>query len=232
VTLAPVPGAATVLRGADLTLDTGRRVAVIGPSGCGKSTLLAAAMRLLVAEQGRVELTTPSRSTCLTDLSASDVPPLIAGSLQGDHVFNTSLRDNLRVVRPSATDADLDAVADRAGLGTFLHCLPRGWDSPAGPDGAAVSGGQRQRLLLARALLADPRILVLDEPTAHLDPQTERAVLADVLAGTRGSTVLMSTHRRILPEQFDEAVRIDGGMLSPVSGSMPSPHVAAVPVKG
>ena len=132
-------------------------------------------------------------------------------------MFNTSLRDNLRVVRPSATDADLDAVAGRAGLGGFVQGLPGGWDSSAGPNGAALSGGQRQRLLLARALLADPRILVLDEPTAHLDPETERAVLADLLAGTRGSTVLMSTHRRILPDQFDSVVRIEDGRISRAS---------------
>ncbi len=217
VTLAPAPDAAPVLRNADLTVSPGHRVAVTGPSGCGKSTLLAATLRLLDAEHGHIELTTPTETVRLADLSADDIPPLIAGSLQGDHVFNTSLRDNLRVVRPSATDADLDAVAGRAGLAGFVQGLPGGWDSSAGPNGAALSGGQRQRLLLARALLADPRILVLDEPTAHLDPETERAVLADLLAGTRGSTVLMSTHRRILPDQFDSVVRIEDGRISRAS---------------
>jgi ABC-type transport system involved in cytochrome bd biosynthesis fused ATPase/permease subunit len=128
--------------------------------------------------------------------------------LQGDHVFNTTLRDNLRVVRPEATDVELDEVAARAGLADFAHTLPYGWSSPAGPDGAALSGGQRQRLLLARALLANPRILVLDEPTAHLDTDTERAVLRDLLAGTRGRTVLLSTHRHIEPGQLDQVVRI------------------------
>jgi ATP-binding cassette, subfamily C, bacterial CydCD len=204
LTLAPAPGAPAILRGADLDVRPGQRVALTGPSGCGKTTLLAAALRLLTPRHGRVEL----GSRPLLALAAADVPPLVAGSLQGDHVFNTTLRDNLRVVRPEATDAELDEVAARAGLADFAHTLPYGWSSPAGPDGAALSGGQRQRLLLARALLANPRILVLDEPTAHLDTDTERAVLRDLLAGTRGRTVLLSTHRHIEPGQLDQVVRI------------------------
>ena len=158
-------------------------------------------------------MTTPAGTTSLIALRAVDVPPLVAGSLQGDHVFNTTLRDNLRVVRPSASDADLDAVAERAGLGEFIRARPGGWGASAGPDGAALSGGERQRLLLARALLADPCVLVLDEPTAHLDPATERSVLADLLAGTHGRTVLMSTHRVIPADQLDHLLRVDAGKL-------------------
>jgi ABC-type bacteriocin/lantibiotic exporter with double-glycine peptidase domain len=91
----------------------------------------------------------------------------------------------------------------------FVTSLARGWETPAGPDGANLSGGQRQRLLLARALLANPRILVLDEPTAHLDADTERAVLADLLDATAGRTVLMTTHRRLEQGLIDETYTID-----------------------
>ncbi|PZS30150.1 MAG: thiol reductant ABC exporter subunit CydC, partial [Pseudonocardiales bacterium] len=119
----------------------------------------------------------------------------------------------LLVVRPHALDAELDDVARRAGLTNFLATLPAGWATPAGPDGAALSGGQRQRLLLARALLADPQVLVLDEPTAHLDAVTEQAVLDDLLDATAGRTLLMSTHRRLLPGQVDAVLRVDNGAL-------------------
>ncbi len=213
VCVAPAVGADVVLEDATLVLRPGERVAVMGPSGCGKSTLLAAALRLLPVKAGSLDLVAGGQATSLADLDPADVPPLVAGSLQGDHVFNASLRDNLRVVRPASSDDELDAVAARVGLAAFVDGLPHGWSAPAGPDGAALSGGQRQRLLLARALLADPAVLVLDEPTAHLDAATERAVLRDLLAGTRGSTVLLSTHRNLLDDELDRVVRIEHGTL-------------------
>jgi len=213
VTLAPALGAPAVLRDADLRLCPGERVAVIGPSGSGKSTLLAAALRLTPVAGGRLNLRRDRTAVPIDELQAEDMPPLVAGSLQGDHVFDASMRDNLRVVRPEATDDDLDAVAARAGLTDFIAELPLGWSTPAGADGAALSGGQRQRLLLARALLADPEVLILDEPTAHLDPETERAVLADLLDVTRGRTVLMSTHRRLAEDQIDRVLRIEDQQL-------------------
>ncbi len=221
VCVAPARGADVVLQDATVVLRPGERVAVMGPSGCGKSTLLTAALRLLPVQAGSLDLVTVGATTPLADLAAADVPPLVAGSLQGDHVFNASLRDNLRVVRPASSDDELDAVAARVGLAAFVDGLPHGWSSPAGPDGAALSGGQRQRLLLARALLADPAVLVLDEPTAHLDAATERAVLRDLLAGTRGQTVLLSTHRNLPGDELDRVVRIEHGTLRTQQQAVP-----------
>ncbi len=212
--IAPALDAPLVLRGANLVLRAGERIAVMGPSGCGKSTLLTAALRLLPTRAGSIDITSDEGRTPLTQLAADAVPPLVAGSLQGDHVFNTTLRDNLRVVRPAAGDEALDDVAARAGLRDFVDDLPRGWSTPAGPNGAALSGGQRQRLLLARALLADPAVLVLDEPTAHLDVDTERAVLRDLLTGTRGRTVLLSTHRDLPDGELDDIVTVRNGSLT------------------
>ncbi len=228
--LRPAPQAASVLRDAALTVRAGERVAVIGPSGSGKSTLLAATLRLLPIDGGTLRVTGTGGSVDLAALRATELPPLIAGSLQGDHVFDASLRDNLRVVRPEACDEQLDEVARRCGLAGFIGSLPGGWSTPAGQDGAALSGGQRQRVLLARALLADPQVLVLDEPTAHLDASTEQEVLADLLDATTGRTVLISTHRRLLPDQIDSVLRIGGGYLIPMleqGSSSPGARVMA-----
>ncbi len=110
-----------------------------------------------------------------------------------------------RVVEVLATV--LDDIARRCGLRDFMASLPNGWHNPAGPNGSALSSGQRQRLLLARALLADPQVLVLDEPAAHLDADTEQEVLGDLLDATAGRTVLISTHRTLRPGQFDSILR-------------------------
>jgi ABC-type transport system involved in cytochrome bd biosynthesis fused ATPase/permease subunit len=213
IDLAPAAGEPLVLRGADLTLRPGARIAIVGPSGCGKSTLLAAALRMLPVDPGSVALTGPDCATDLRDVRAIDVPAAVAGSLQGDHVFDATLRDNLRVVRPSASDAELDVVASRVGLLDLVHALPDSWSTPVGPDGCALSGGQRQRLLVARALLADPKVLVLDEPTAHLDAETERRVLDDLLDATAGRTVLMTTHRTLDAGRVDAVVRVSAEAL-------------------
>jgi ATP-binding cassette subfamily C protein CydCD len=211
ITLAPASDALPVLRDADLELETAQRIALVGPSGCGKSTVLSAVLRMLPVRKGSVALTTATSAADLRDMCAADVPPAIAGSLQGDHVFDATLRDNLRFVRPEASDDELDAVARRVGLLDDVRALPDGWSTSAGPDGAALSGGQRQRLLVARALLADPEILVLDEPTAHLDADTERVVLDDLLDATAGRTVLLTTHRRLDDGRADQILRMADG---------------------
>jgi ABC-type multidrug transport system fused ATPase/permease subunit len=117
----------------------------------------------------------------------------------------------MRLAKPTASDDEMADAASRARLLDWISALPQGWDTQVGTRGAALSGGQRQRLALARALLADPPVLVLDEPTAHLDQANRRAVMTDVLAATQGRTTLLITHDLDYLDQVDEIVVLDHG---------------------
>jgi ATP-binding cassette, subfamily C, bacterial CydC len=201
------PGEPLALDGLDLDLPPGQRVALIGPSGAGKSTVAGVLLRFCDLAGGTVTL----GGADLADYAADDVRTLIGGCPQDPHIFNTSVRDNLRLARPLASDDELAEAADRARLLTWIRSLPRGWDTQVGARGAAMSGGERQRLALARALLADPAVLILDEPTAHLDPTARAALTADLLAVTRGRTTLLITHELEGLEEVDEIVVLDHG---------------------
>ena len=195
------------LTGLDLDLAPGRRVAMVGPSGAGKSTAAAVLLRFCELSAGSATL----NGQDLSAYAADDVRILIGGCAQDPHIFAASLTANLRVARPGATDAELADAARRARLLDWIESLPLGWETQAGLRGSALSGGQRQRLALARALLADPAVLVLDEPVAHLDGATRRTVTADLLSATRGRTTLLITHDLAGLEQVDEIVVLEGG---------------------
>ncbi|NEE37222.1 ATP-binding cassette domain-containing protein, partial [Streptomyces sp. SID7982] len=130
---------------------------------------------------------------------------------QDAHVFDSTIRENLRLARPAATDADLCDALSRARLLDWVRALPEGLDTAVGEHGARLSGGQRQRLALARALLADFPVLVLDEPAEHLDLPTADALTADLLAATRGRATVLITHRLTGLEAVDEVLVLDAG---------------------
>ena len=145
---------------------------------------------------------------------ADDVRTVIGGCTQDPHIFNGSIRENLRLARPGASDGELAEAARQARLLPWIESLPRGWDTPAGTRGGAVSGGERQRLALARALLAGPDLLILDEPTAHLDPETRAVITADLLEVTKGRATLLITHELRGLDQVDEIVVLEAGKVA------------------
>jgi len=204
------PGGPPALDRVSLDLPPGRRIALVGPNGAGKSTLAAVLLRFCELTAGAALL----NGHDLASYAAEDVRSVIGGCPQDPHLFDATIRDNLRLARPDAADEELQAAAARARLLPWITSLPEGWDTPVGTHGAAVSGGQRQRLALARAFLADPALLILDEPAAHLDPDSRRALTADLLQATEGRAVLFITHERDALDQVDQIVVLDRGRVT------------------
>ncbi|WP_031484745.1 thiol reductant ABC exporter subunit CydD [Streptomyces bicolor] len=195
------------LAGLDLTLEKGRRIAVVGPSGSGKTTLAQALLRFLDAESGSYTL----GGVDAYALDGDDVRRLVGLCAQDAHLFDSSVRENLLLAKKDATEDELRDALKRARLLDWADGLPDGLDTLVGEHGARLSGGQRQRLALARALLADFPVLVLDEPAEHLDLPTADALTADLLAATEGRTTLLITHRLAGLEAVDEVVVLDEG---------------------
>ncbi len=203
------PGEPLALAGINLELRWGRAVAIVGPSGSGKTTLCEVLARLRNLDSGEAVLD----GIPLDELRQSDVRHAVTLVPQDAYLFPTTIAANLRIARPDATDAELDAALARAGLGAWIAQLPEGRETEVGQDGALLSGGQRQRLTLARGLLAPGGLLILDEPTSHLDAESEAAFLDDAHhAGVTDRTGLcIVTHRLAGMERFDEIVVIDAG---------------------
>ncbi|WP_217128760.1 thiol reductant ABC exporter subunit CydD [Streptomyces sp. AC558_RSS880] len=195
------------LAGVDLTLERGRRIAVVGPSGSGKTTLAQVLLRFLDPGAGSYTLAGVDAYA----LDGDDVRRLVGLCAQDAHLFNSSVRENLLLARKDATEDELRDALRRARLLEWADGLPDGLDTFVGEHGARLSGGQRQRLALARALLADFPVLVLDEPAEHLDLPAADALTADLLAATEGRTTLLITHRLAGLEEVDEVVVLDGG---------------------
>jgi ATP-binding cassette, subfamily C, bacterial CydC len=193
--------------GISLDLAPGRRIALVGPTGAGKSTVAAVLLRFVDLAGGTAEL----NEADLASYRADEVRTLISGCTQDPHLFDASVAENLRVARPAATDAELAAVLAQVGLTEWIGSLPDGTGTLVGVNGAAVSGGQRQQIALARALLAEPAVLILDEPTTHLDRATNQAVMANLLAPSAERATLLITHDLEHLDQVDEIIVLDGG---------------------
>ncbi|MCU1620053.1 MAG: cydD, partial [Modestobacter sp.] len=207
------PGRPAVLRDLDLVATAGAGwLVVTGPSGSGKSTLLSVLMASLRPTAGDLVLGDGRRPVSVARLTRADVQAAIAWCPQDAHVFDASVRANLALARPrgelsgpGGEQAMCRALTD-AGLGTLLAALPDGLDTPVGAGGASLSGGERRRLAVARALLADRDVVLLDEPTAHLDPPTAAALVADLRRALAGRLVVCVTHDPALAEEQDSVL--------------------------
>ena len=195
------------LDGIDLALPAGRRVALVGPSGAGKTTLLELLLRFRDPDAGGIEL----GGRPLGDYAGAEVRRHLALVSQHTHLFNASIRDNLRLARPDATQADLESACRAAQVHAFIADLPEGYDTWVGETGVRLSGGEARRIAVARAILKDAPVLLLDEPTEGLDAPAERALLAAVGRLMAGRTVVLVTHRPWGLRDMDEVLLLDAG---------------------
>jgi ATP-binding cassette subfamily B protein len=197
---------APLLNDVSIEVAPGEVLAVVGPSGSGKSTLTDLLLRLIDPDQGRVLLD----GRDLREIPLHEVRRYIALVDQEPFLFHASLIENLRYARPEAPDEDLAAAVRAAGLEAFIAELPEGYATQVGEGGRALSAGERQRIAIARAFLAAPAVLVLDEPTASLDPSMTKQVMTGYEALMRGRTTIVVSHRFELARQADRVVVLDG----------------------
>ena len=191
------------------SIPAGSRLTIVGPSGAGKSTLAGVLLRFLEPEDGRILV----GGVDLADLELGAWRAAIGYVPQSPHLFHGTIADNLRLARPDATTGELQDALRLAGADEFIDDLPNGLDTGVGEGGTRLSGGQRQRLAIARSLLRDPGVLLLDEPTAHLDTTGEETIVAllDGLAGARTRVVI--SHRPRLALTSDLVAVMDGGRI-------------------
>jgi thiol reductant ABC exporter CydC subunit len=213
-----------VLRDVSFRVPAGSTVALVGTSGSGKSTLTALLLRFWDHDEGRILL----GGTSVTELGPDRCRRLVSVVAQHDHLFDTTLRDNLSLGDEDPDDDRIWTACRDAAVDDAIRALPLGLDERAGPDGSRLSGGERQRVMIARALLTDAPLLVLDEATAHLDPETARLVLRRVVARRAGLTTIVITHDPGIVPDADLVLEARDGTIVTVG----APHRHAAPSPG
>jgi ATP-binding cassette subfamily B protein len=204
------PGSGTAaVAGVSLDVPAGTSLALVGETGSGKSTIASLIARLHDPSAGRITVD----GVDLRDLRLADVARIVGTVSQETYLLHTTIRENLRYVKPDATDAEIEQAARDAQIHDLIAGLPDGYDTVVGSRGHRFSGGEKQRLAIARTLLRDPRILVLDEATSALDTQTERAVQRALDELTRGRTTITIAHRMSTVRDADQIAVLDHGRI-------------------
>lgn len=201
------PGEPPVIRGLTFNMQQGMKIALVGASGAGKTTLFNLLQKFWDSPRGTV---------VIDGIDLCEIPPENARQLfvvvsQSTYLFNHTLRENLRIGKATATDAEMQRALDLVNLSAWAAQLPEGLDTWLGEHGRKMSGGERQRLAIARALLREAPVWLLDEPTAHLDPETEKEIIDNLFQLTSGKTVLWATHHLEHLDRMDKILVLKGG---------------------
>jgi ATP-binding cassette subfamily B protein len=193
----------------ELTVEPGRTVALVGPTGSGKTSLVALVARLYDPASGSVVVD----GADIRDVDVASLRSEVAFVADDSFLFSASVAENIAYARPNATRAEIEAAARRAQAAAFIERLPDGYETVIGERGLTLSGGQRQRIAIARALVADPRILVLDDATSSVDARTEAAIKRGLREALAGRTTFVVAHRLSTISLADEVVVMEGGRI-------------------
>jgi ATP-binding cassette subfamily B protein len=201
--------ASWTLRHIDLDVPAGTRTAIVGETGSGKTTLGYLVARLYEAQEGRVTVD----GVDIRDMSLASLAATVGVVSQETYLFHASVRENLRFARPEAADEEVEAAARTARIHDLVASLPQGYDTIVGERGYRFSGGEKQRMAIARTVLRNPPVLVLDEATSSLDTQTEYAVQAELERLAEGRTTITIAHRLSTVRDADQIVVLDKGQI-------------------
>jgi ATP-binding cassette subfamily C protein CydC len=210
------PGESPVLDGLDLRVSRGERVAIVGESGAGKTTLVNLLLRFWEAQEGCIRI----GGSDVRQSRSEDVRALFSVVAQDTHLFGGTVRANLLLARPEASEEQVVAACRQANIHHVIERLPLGYDTWIGENGLLLSGGERQRLSVARAILKDAPVLLLDEPTAHLDSETEAALLDGIQTLMAGRTVIAVGHEPLASAIGARVLVLDHGRLRPEEGRL------------